>query len=684
MRGKLLDILLKSGYPGSVYPVNPSASVIQGLKAYPDLASIPEVPDLILVAVPGAGVPEIIAEAKRIGVKSAVIMSSGVDPARVKAAAGGSGMLIFGTNTEGFYHAGHRFAATFAQVVDTYLSEGRQTAAQRPGRPISVVSQSGGMGFATFGRLVEDELDVHAVITTGNEDFLDCLDVIDYLVDEGETGAIVLFVEGFKNGRRFGAVADRAAAAGIPIIAIKVGASDAGQRAAISHTAHLAGSDAAYDAIFRHHGVIRVRDLEALLAVAAAVSRLPVPAGRRVAVLTTSGGAGTWAADSCAACGLDVPELSSKLQNEIAKLLPSYATTGNPVDVTGQAVEDGGGTLVAVLRCLISSPEIDSILVNMGLAKPDRVAKLAAVLAPLLAESQKPILFHSHISPRQENFAALAAMGGVGVKSLRAAGLAFDALARRREALSIKPGKLPSVSPNFYFAGAESGVLAEKATRSLLEGYGIPAPPTSLVTTEEEAAAVAQTMGFPVVLKIQSVDIQHKTEVGGVALNIVEDTIRNRFQSILASARQHVPDARIEGVLVQKMMPPGYEMIVGIVDDPDFGPFVVLGAGGIYAELLRDTAMSPAPIDREEALRMIASLRMSAILEGARGKPRADVEALADLLVNVGLLAHTERTHLRQLDLNPVLVYPEGQGAVAVDALAVSGPSALGSLAACL
>ncbi len=671
IRGKLLDITLKSGFSGIIYPVNPSTPVIQGLRAYASLASLPAIPDLVLIAVPGAGVPSMIAEAAAMGVRAAVVLSSGVDPDAIKAACGDSGMLILGSNTEGFYHAGNSFAATFAHTVDAHLDAKKQTGSRRPGRPLSVVSQSGGMGFATFGRLVDEDLDIHAVITTGNEDFIDCLDVMEYLIDEGKSGAIVLFVEGFKDGRRFGAVADRAKAAGMPIIVLKVGASDAGQRAAISHTAHLAGSDAAYDAMFKRHGVIRVRDQEALLAVAASFSRLPEPKGRRVAVITTSGGAGTWAADSCEACDLELPELSPGLQKALASYLPSFATTGNPVDVTGQAVEGDGTALVGVLKSLVASDEIDAVIVNMGLAKPGRVLQLAPVLGPLLAQSPKPILFHSHIQPQQDNLSALASLGGVGVRSLRSAAIALDALARRGE---MRARESLVSSPLFQAVSSVrgQGVLDERATRGLLEAYGIPAPPAALVASAAEAMVVAEKMGFPVALKIQSVDIPHKTEAGGVALDVTGERIGRCYDAILSSALSHAPEAKIEGVLVQKMMPAGHEMIVGILDDVDFGPFVVLGAGGIYAEVLRDTEISPAPIDLEEAHRMIAALRMSAILEGARGKPRADIGALADLLVRVGHLADVERAHLRQFDLNPVVVYPEGQGVFALDAVAVA------------
>lgn len=677
LRGKLLDIVKKSGFSGPIYPVNPSAAEIQGLASYPTLRDLPEVPDLVLVAVPGPFVPALIEEAAGLGVKGAVVMSSGVDANALGKAVGSSGLLLFGTNTEGFYHAGNQFAATFAQTVDEHLSAGGATLPARPGKPISIVSQSGGMGFAFFGRLVKEHLDVHAVITTGNEDVIDCLDVVDHLVAEGRSGVILLFIEGLQDARRFGAVADRAAAAAIPIVVLKVGSSTAGQRAAISHTAHLAGSDTAYDAAFRRHGVIRVHDQEAMLATVAALARLPRPAGRRAAIVTTSGGAGTWAADQCEAFGIEVPELSDGLQHELLAMLPGFASAGNPVDVTGQAVEDGAATLVRVVDRLLHTDEIDALIVNMGLAKQGRVAALANELAPLLRNATKPILFHSHIHPSEENLAALADLGGVGVRSLRAAGAALDALARQAE---YRPLSSPEACATSRLT-AEDGPLDEAKTADLLSAYSIPLPPSALVQTRDEAITAATDMGYPVVLKIQSVDIQHKTEAGGVALDVSAAHIAGRYDAVVAAARSYAPDARIEGVLIQKMMPPGHEMIVGVLDDPDFGPLVMLGAGGIYAEVLRDTVFSPAPIQPTEALRMIHSLRTAAILKGARGRPPADIDALADLLVRVGALAVAEQERLRQFDLNPVIVYPAGKGLVAVDALVVAGPPGVGGQA---
>ena len=671
LRGRLLELLIKAGFKGEIYPVNPSSSVIQGLDAYPSLSEMPLVPDVALIAVPGQAVPGVIGEAVTLGVKGAVVYSSGVDPIAVRAAIGSSGMEVLGSNTEGFYFAHNGFAATFAPALKAYIDE-RGEGPDRPGGKVSIVSQSGGMGFATFGRLAREFVDIHSIITTGNEDVTGCLDALEYLVEEQRSRVIVLFIEGLKEASRFGPIADRAREKGIAIVVLKVGASGAGQRAALSHTAHLAGSDTAYDAVIARHGAIRVFDQEQLLAIVPALARLPRSSGRRLAIVTTSGGAGTWAADQCEGQGLRVPELSQDLQTKLAKLLPPFASLGNPIDVTGQAVEDGGAALLEVVRELTVSGEIDAVLVNMGLGSPDRIVALRDKLRDLISGSDKPILFHSHIPPAEASFSVLAEIGGVGVRSLRGGAAALDALAG---IAAFKPVTAATPDRPPVLAGG-ARVLGEGELSLLFEAYNIPVPRSRLATSRVDAEAAASEIGGQIALKIQSSDIQHKTEAGGVVLGLAPEEVGTAFDAMMTSVRRQMPDAIIDGILVQQMVPQGAEMIVGIHDDIDFGPMLMLGAGGIYAEVLRDTVFAPAPINRAEALRMIESLRSSAIIDGARGQEPLDKDALAELLVSVGEMAVVECDQIRQLDLNPVIVLPRGEGVVAVDALVVAGGKA--------
>lgn len=681
-RGKVLRCLREGGFGGVIFPVNPGHTSIQGLPAHASLSALPQVPDLVLVAVPGEGVPAIIAEAAELGCGAAIVFSSDVPEqamAQAVAAARAHGMRIVGPNTEGMYLPKLGLAATFAHVVEECIAHPPVKRQSR--RPVAVVSQSGGMGFSLFGRGVAEHLDFHSVITTGNEADLECLDFVEQLIDDGETGVIMLFIEGLKHARRFADVAQKAAQREIPLVVMKIGRSEAGQRAAVSHTAHLAGADAAYDAVFRRHGVTRVYDAEEMLSVAAAFSIMPFMQGDRVAVITTSGGAGGWAADLLSIQGLSVPPLSAGVQQQIRRLVPACASAANPVDTTVTVVEQAGKPLIGVIDALAESGEVDAILVNMGLGTRGRVAGMSGPLQEAIVRAGIPVLFHSHIQPSQENLSALADIAAHGFPSFRACALALDALRRyagfqRNRQSAASTGEAPRVPhpPWQGFGGQAGGVLDEAHTRSLLGHYAIPQPPTVLARTAEQAMSAARAMGFPVVLKIQSPDIPHKTEAGGVELNVTQDALAPTWDRLRANVSQRAPQARIEGVAVQKMMPPGHELVVGVVDDADFGPLVMLGAGGIYVEVLKDVVFAPPPINRDEALRMIDALKVAAILKGARGRPPADLPALADLLCGVAALAQAGDGFLDQIDLNPVIVYAEGKGVVAVDALVALKP----------
>jgi len=669
LRGKLLKIALNSAFDGPIHPVHPKGGVIQGRPAYSSMADIPGGVELVLIATPGAAVPGIVREAVAAGAKAAVILSAGVDLAELAEAIGDSGLRYMGPNCEG-YVALDGAAATFSAVADNVLAGER--APRRPGRKVSIVSQSGGLGFALFGRGLAENLDFHAVVTTGNEGDLECLDFVDHLLDEGETGVIVMFIEGLKTPGRFAAIAAKAADKGVPIVMMKIGRSEAGQRAAISHTAHLTGAEAAYDAIFERYGVIRVFDQEQMLAVAAALARFPHVPVEKVGVISTSGGAGAWVADLCGSVGLDVPVLSDALQQDLSEWIPVFGSTANPVDVTANAVETGGLPLVHVLDRLQQSDEVDAFVVNIGLHTPGRIARLGELLGPLFERARKPILFSSHILPSAENMAALADLGGQGFHSYTACAAALDGIGRYAAFHARWKGRAPDEPVSTPRLGhLAPGVLDEAATATLFKAYDIPVPPSALATDREGAARAAAAMGYPVVLKIQSPDISHKTEAGGVRLGVPAGGVEAAFDEIMANVRAFDPQARIEGVLVQKMMPKGHEVVIGVVRDPDFGPLMMLGSGGIYLEVLKDVVFAPPPITPAEAKALILRLKTAPILGGVRGERPADIDALSALVSRVADLARTE-SEIDQVDFNPVFVYPEGEGVVAVDALVVA------------
>lgn len=678
LRGRLLHLVRAGGFGGPIFPVSPSRKSVQGLEAWPSVRDIPTAADLVIVATSGSAVPSVLAEAAARGCGGAVVISSDVDRDAITSVIAGTPLRVVGPNSEGFFRPGNGVAATFAPVVEHVLAKGGPR--PRSGRAMSIVSQSGGLGFALYGRAIAEYLDVHSVITTGNESDLEVLDFVRFLVEEGESAAIAMFVEGLSRPERLAEVASFAADRGVRLIVMKVGSSDAGQRAAVSHTAHLAGSDAAYDAVFRRYAIIRVRDQEELLAAAAAFTRLKPANVKRVAVVTSSGGAGAWAADICGAQGIDVPAFSPALSGRIAPLIPSFGSAANPVDVTAQITEDGGIALVNVLKELDGSNEIDGVVLNFGLSARGRVEGLAPLLGPMIERAKKPVLFHSHILPIDENREALARIGAHAFPSFRACASALAALReaadfdRRRQA-QVAGAQALKISPSLD--AAASRVLGDAEAQAWLRRVGVDMPPHEIVQDAARAAAAAEAIGYPVVLKIVSPDIPHKTDAGCVKLGVTSYTLTRDYADIIARAAANAPQARIDGMLVQKMMPPGHEIVIGVNDDRDFGPIVMLGSGGIYVEVLNDVVFSPAPLSKQDALEMIRSLKTYPILAGARNRPPADIDALADILVRIAGVAFAEAGALDQLDLNPVIVYPQGHGAVAVDALVAVKPRPL-------
>ncbi|MEF7617414.1 acetate--CoA ligase family protein [Aquincola sp. MAHUQ-54] len=685
IRGRLLKLLIDGGFGGPVHPVNPSRAQIQGLRAYPSVRDLPEPVDLALIAVAADQVMEVLAECEQRGVRAAAVLSAGANGVpvgerlqdQVAAFARRTGIRVLGPNAEGFIDATTGLLATFSPTIETLPP--RREDGTRGG--ISIVSQSGAMAFALYSRAHAEHVPVRHLVSTGNESDVELLEVVDHLIARGGSRAILLFVEGLHHPERLAPVAARAADAGVPLVVAKVGRSTAGQRAAVSHTAHLTGADTAYDAAFRRHGVIRVDDPEQMLAVAAAASAGMWPQGRRVAIVTTSGGAGGWAADICEQAGLDVPAFDEAFKRELARVVPDYGSTENPVDVTARVAEDGGSTLLAILARLGEASGIDIGLVIMSLVAPGRITSIEPELKALMAQAKRPLLFHSPGAASPDERAALARVGTAHVE-LRSFAFAMRALDDYRLFRERRQGRHGAASTDRTRPAmprlAGQGPLDIAATRALLDAWHVPMPPESLATQADEAVRAAEAMGWPVVLKIASPDIAHKTEAGGVALDLRDaDAVRTAFERVMASVAAKAPCARIDGIQVQKMMPPGREMVVGTVNDPDFGPMVMLGLGGIYVEVLRDVVFALAPLDAGEARGMVDRLAARALLDGVRGQPAADVDALVGLLVAVSELAAAGAGEIAEMDLNPVLVYPAGQGAVVVDALIVPQPPAM-------
>jgi len=674
--GRLLSMLRKNEFPGKIFPVNPNYGDIDGLKCYPTIADVGQPIDLAIVIIPARAVLGALQQCAAVGVKNAVIISSGfaeeggdsaVMQDAIVALAKNTGMRISGPNAEGFYSQAQRVAATFSPTVDV-----------KPGAPplvatirrIGIVAQSGGIGFAIYHRAKALGIALSYVISAGNESDLGAGEFLEFMVQDASTDVILLFIEGIRDVDKFLVAARRAAEIGKPVIVTKVGRSCAGERAAASHTASMAGWSAAYDAVFAKYGFIVSNDLDEAVTIAAVLTTNPMPKGDRVAVLTVSGGAGIWGADTVAMQGLQVPELSESIQTEIRKLLPSYGAAGNPIDVTAQGVHSGG--LQRSIDLLDVSDEVDAILVVLSLSSDTRMPFKQAELKPVLSAQNKPIVFYSYTLPSHFARTEFAASGAVVLSGLTHVGVAMRQMVQRAKFRLAPPAAVAASPPRDISAHLKSATLSEFDSKSLLRDAGIALPDEVLVSNRGELDAAIARAGFPLVMKIQSRDIPHKSEVGGVRVNIAsKGEAFAAYQALLESAGRHRPDAAIQGVLVGPMAKKGVEIIVGTLLDATFGPMIMVGLGGITTELFKDVIYRPAPVSAAEASAMLAALKAAPLLNGFRGAAKTDVPALSQLIAQISMLAAQFATEISEIEINPVLAHPQGQGATIVDALVV-------------
>jgi acetyltransferase len=674
--GRLLAYLRKNGFPGGIYPVNPNYGDIDGLKCYPSITDIKQPIDLAIVIIPARGVLGALEQCAAAAVKNAVVISSGFaeeggDSAAMQdaiaALAKRTGMRISGPNAEGFYSDVQKVAATFSPTVDIKPDAPRLVATKRR---VGIVAQSGGIGFAIAHRAKALGIALSYVVSTGNEADLGAGEFLDYLVQDQSTDVVLLFIEGIRDVDKFLAASRRAAESGKPVIVTKVGRSGAGERAAASHTASMAGWSAAYDAVFAKYGFIISNDLDEAVTIAAVLAANPLPMGDRVAVLTVSGGAGIWAADAVSLQGLQVPELSERIQSGIRDLIPSYGAARNPIDVTAQGVNTGG--LQKSIELLDTSDEVDAILVVLSLSSETRMPFKRDELKPVIDVQNKPIVFYSYTLPSVFARAELAASGVVILSGLTHVGVAIrQALLRARFRFSPPPLAPGSIAPALA-SHLKPAKLSEADSKSLLREAGIAVPDEVLVTERSGLDDAIARVGFPLVMKIQSPDIPHKSEVAGVRVNIsTKGEAFSVYRELTESVPKQRPDATIQGVLVSPMAKKGVEIIIGALQDVTFGPLIMIGLGGITTELFRDVIYRPAPVSAEEASSMLDGLKAAPLLKGFRGAARADVATLSELISQISVLAASARTDIAEIELNPVLVHPEGQRVTIVDALVV-------------
>jgi acyl-CoA synthetase (NDP forming) len=688
LRGRILEIILGHPFSGKIYPVSRSAAEVQGLKAYASVDELPDSVDLAIVIIPAAYVPAELERCGRAGIKAAVILSSGFaeEPGEIgrrmqneiAAIARRYDMAVTGPNTEGLANIAAAFCPTFSPAMDK--SAGSLLPIRPLGRgQVSVISQSGGLGFAFFDRARSRNLSFRHIVTTGNEAAIEVADFIDYMLDEGETDVFLLLIEDVKTPEKFRRAAEKALNAGKPLIIAKIGQSESGSRAVASHTAALAGSQIAYHAAFERYGLIEGRDFDEMidLAVGFLACSDRMPGGNRVGICTSSGGAGVWMADACSAAGLDVPMLDEKTRAAIDIHLPSYGTSQNPVDSTAQGVHKLGYAEFA--RLIAQSPLIDAVVVVITARRSAFLENDLPKLKQLARDCAKPIFMWTYTFPSDRSVEILNEARYPLFTNAQSCARTMRALAdyhALRERL-LRPGSTTqqrvSGHEKVLAMLAKAGpVLCEYQARPLLSIYGIGDDNVGHLThSPDEAAAALRTTGQPVALKVQSADIPHKTEAGAVSLNVSGEAVRDAYNRTLAAARRHSPTARIDGVLVQPMAPPGREVILGISRDPTWGPLLMIGLGGVLVEAVRDVVLAMVPLDRAAAQALIARLKGARIFGPYRGAPPADIDALAELMVRLSQFASDFADDIEQIDLNPVLVHAHGKGVTLVDALII-------------
>lgn len=684
IRGQLLSMLQKNGYAGRLFPINPSYQDIAGVRCYASVAAVREPVDLALIAIPASGVLDALEDCATAGVGHAVIITSGFAEeggaaadaqAEIAALARRTGLRVCGPNAQGFHNEPGHVAATFSPTVDV---KGDRQPIDLRARRVGIVSQSGGLGFAFYNHGKAWGLNFSCVASSGNEADLGAGDFFDYMVDDPATDIILLLLEGVRDVDTFVAAAAKAAVAGKPVIVCKIGRSGAGERATASHTANMSGWDAAYGAVFARYGFIEAADPDEAIAVAAALATAPLARGRRAGIVTVSGGGGAWAADTLAANGFDVPELSPAFQAAIRPLIPSYGAAGNPIDVTAQGVHTGG--LQASVDRLVDSDEVDLVVLVNALSSEHRVAFDAEAMGKLARSQRKPILVYSYTLPSDFARRRIAEAGLPVFANLTNLGIAARRLAERGAYTPPRPAAPAVVPPAAGSLLAELGpALSEADAKRVLAAGGLPMATERLVASAAELDDAMAAVGFPLALKIQSPQIQHKSEVGGVRLGIGDAAAgRAAYRALLADVAAKRPDAALQGVLVSPMAARGVEIIVGTLIDRTFGPMVTVGFGGVTTELFKDLSYRPAPVTPDEAALMLAELKAAPLLDGFRGAPAADKAALCALVAKVSAIAAGLKDEVAEIELNPVLVHPAGHGLTIADALMVrsaAGPS---------
>ena len=670
LNGRVMKFLLEKGYEGAIYPVNPKYAEVGGRRCFADIGAIGEPVDLAVVTVPAAGVLAQIEACGAAGVGAAVVFSSGFGEmgedgraleASIVAAARRNGLRLCGPNTLGLINAFEKVYATFTQYGMGPTLSG----------PVGFVTQSGAFGTAIAALARRKGMGLGYFVNTGNETDVTFADCMAHVMADSRIGVGAGYIEGMTDGPGFVAVAQAAMDADKPLVVTKVGRTGAGARAASSHTGALAGEDVVFDGVARQFGVCRARNEEHMLDIVDLFTSTAIPQGRGVAIVTQSGGAGVLMSDRAEEVGLKVPTLAPETVARLRQALPAFASTGNPVDVTAQFIADPS-MLTESVKAVLDDPQVDIAVVWLQLMD-GFVDRLTETFRQIRDETTKPFVVAWVAAPE----AGLKALRDLGIGVLRGGEPAIDAIAAlvewgearaawRADAAARAATALPAPA-----LPASAGPVPTIEAAAVLADAGVPLAAVELARTADEAVAAAGRLGYPVALKIESPDILHKTEAGGVLIGLKDaDAVRAGFERIVGNAADRAADARVSGVVVQAMGSGTVEMVIGLRNDPVFGPVVMAGLGGIFVEVLKDVAFARAPVTEAQALAMLDRLRGRAMLDGVRGAPPVDRAALARCIAAVSRFGAANADRLDELDLNPVLAGPDGT--VAVDWLLLS------------
>lgn len=666
---QVIENLIHHGYGGTVLPINPKYETVHGFACFADIAALPEVPDLVAIAVPAAHVAGVVAAAGRKGIPFAVVFASGFAEtgeagialqAELAAAARDAGVRLIGPNCQGIMNVAERIHVGFGPPYRlTY----------KPGS-VGVVSQSGAFGNSLVMGMSDEGIGMRRYASTGNEVDTNALDLIDGMLDDPEIGVIAGYIEGFRDAVPLRRIAAKAVARNVPVVLWKVGNSKAGAHAAASHTANLAGDPRFYRAAFDQLGIVSAGDVGDMADCIRALAPKRWAGGPRVGIVTISGGAGVAMADRAEELGLSIEPFAQATLADLRARLPAFASVANPLDVTAGALTDPG-SLREALEAVVADPGVDMLAVALAATAGAAAVTMTQALAALAKRVATPIVVAWNAS-RADNRAAFDTLAAAGIPVFATPGRAIRGLS----AIARFGAAVAAGGPDLALPEGPRGpagpvrTLNEMDSKGQLAGTGIVAPGEAVADTADAAVAAARALGMPVVMKLLSETIVHKSDIGGVRLNLCSDAeVRDAFAAIAAAGRKAERGVGPR-VLVQQQVAGGVEVILGARVDDVFGPMVMVGAGGILAEVISDVAFRLAPIDADAARRMIAETKVARILAGIRGRPRCDVDALAEAIAGLSRAIASADGTLREIEINPLFVQVDGAGVVAGDCVA--------------